>query len=392
MNSALDKHIEAARREIRVRSWRSPDVEAAWAELAQRESSMRFRRRMFAALGGAAVFTVALVLVFGREGMFGKEEQATELAHVQREPALALEDGTRVHVAPGTQLAVLARTDERVVIRMQPGSAHFQVRHNPKRLFQVEAGSVVVQDLGTVFQLDHRGSEVAVSVTEGSVAVSFEADGQPRSVTLGQGSSGTYPAEPAAKKREAPGAAPAEPPALVDTAHVQASPGPTSKLATANTEARSNADWRELARGGEHRRAFEAISRRGFRDVNEDPSDLLLASDVARHSGHPGNAATWLRKLLSNHPTDPRAPSAAFSLGWILMTELGRPREAAAMFARAEALAPRGNLAEEAFARSVEAWSRAGESARAKADVERYRKRYPKGRYLGMLDRLVSKP
>jgi len=99
-----------------------------------------------------------------------------------------------------------------------------------------------------------------------------------------------------------------------------------------------------------------------------------------------------LRKLLARHERDPRAPSAAFTLGWVLMNELGRPREAALAFGRAEALAPRGNLAEDAVARSVEAWYRAGELSRAKAEVERYRKSYPQGRHQTMLQRLVGTP
>jgi transmembrane sensor len=129
-----------------------------------------------------------------------------------------------------------------------------------------------------------------------------------------------------------------------------------------------------------------------MRDVRDEPGDLLLASDAARRSHHPAEAAKLLRKLLAGYESDPRAPAAAFTLGWLFMTDLGRPRDAALAFARAEALAPRGNLAEDAIARSVEAWHRAGERSRAAAGVERYRKAYPHGRHLGMLEQLVGAP
>jgi outer membrane protein assembly factor BamD (BamD/ComL family) len=76
----------------------------------------------------------------------------------------------------------------------------------------------------------------------------------------------------------------------------------------------------------------------------------------------------------------------------VLLNDLGRPRAAALAFARAETLAPRGNLAEDAVARAVEAWYRAGELPRAKAEVERYRKAYPHGRHRAMLERLVMTP
>ena len=97
-----------------------------------------------------------------------------------------------------------------------------------------------------------------------------------------------------------------------------------------------------------------------------------------------------LRKVVSGHSRDPRAPSAAFTLGWVLMKDLGRPREAAQAFARAESLAPGGNLAQDALARAVEAWDRAGDVTRARAELERYRATYPNGRHVATLERLVS--
>jgi hypothetical protein len=57
--------------------------------------------------------------------------------------------------------------------------------------------------------------------------------------------------------------------------------------------------------------------------------------------------------------SDPRAPLAAFTLGRVLLRELARPREAAAAFAQARALAPRGPFVEDALAREVEAWLQA---------------------------------
>jgi transmembrane sensor len=126
--------------------------------------------------------------------------------------------------------------------------------------------------------------------------------------------------------------------------------------------------------------------------VRDDAGDLLLASDVARLSRHPAESVTLLRRLLADHERDARAPSAAFTLGWLLMNELGRPREAAIAFVKAEALAPGGNLAEDALARSVEAWSRAGESMQAKAGLQRYQKAYPRGRHRATLQELVGTP
>jgi transmembrane sensor len=246
----------------------------------------------------------------------------------------------------------------------------------------VEAGDVAVEDLGTTFVVESKDGSVHVSVSEGSVSVSFPDQSGPRSVTLKAGESGVYRSgEPRAGATNVPHPVAGE---SVVPPGEQAPPG-SSPIPPAE-------NWRELARAGKHRRAYEILSPGGFRDVSDDPNDLLLASDVARLSHHPAEAVTFLRRLLSRHERDPRAPSAAFTLGWVLMNELGRPREAALAFVRAEALAPRGNLAEDAAARSVEAWYRAGELGRAKADVERYKKSYPQGRHQAMLQRLVGTP
>lgn len=86
-----------------------------------------------------------------------------------------------------------------------------------------------------------------------------------------------------------------------------------------------------------------------------------------------------LRTIVSRHPHDPRAPLAAFTLGWILLDELGRPTEAAEAFARACTLSPQGPLAEDALAREVEAWSRASDVARALERAETYLAKYPHG-------------
>jgi transmembrane sensor len=374
----IDKHLQAARREVRVHAWDEQRVEAAFRELGLRRHGERESRRRVAAVGGLALAAalVALVLFAFRV----MSPAAPEAPNAKAAPALerlALGDATEVRFRQGTRLDVKERTDSRVVVTVGQGVAHFKVRHDPRRLFRVEVGDVEVEDLGTLFDVENKGNSVRVSVSEGSVEVSFpEAGGKRGKTTLRAGQSGVYPS--AAPHAENVARSPAiDAPAVESSSAAQAVPGP---------------DWRELARAGKHRRAYEIIAQNGFRDVKNDAGDLLLASDVARLSRHPAEAATLLRKLLSGHERDARAPSAAFTLGWVLMNELGRPREAALAFARAEALAPRGNLAEDATARAVEAWYRAGELGRAKAEAERYKKTYPQGRHQATLARLVMSP
>lgn len=380
----VEKHLQAVRRELRVHAWTGPRVEAAFRELEARHQAdgpLSARTIRFGALAMAVAAAIALAFFSLRGLVPGASSPQAAGALATHSELLALGAGSEARVISGSRLDVRERTETRVVVALASGTAHFRVKHDPARLFRVEAGSVTVDDRGTAFEVENRGSSVRVSVSEGSVTVSFLEGSTQKNVTLKAGDAGVYPS--GAQR--------------VSTAEVARSPlegaAPASTAPTTSAPERAPAvDWRELARAGKHRGAYDLLAPGGFRDVRDDPSDLLLASDVARLSRHPSDAALLLRKLLSRHERDPRAPSAAFTLGWVLMNELGRPREAAAAFARAEALAPRGNLAEDAVARAVEAWYRAGDRTRAKAEVDRYRKNYPKGRHQAMLERLIEKP
>ena len=87
-----------------------------------------------------------------------------------------------------------------------------------------------------------------------------------------------------------------------------------------------------------------------------------------------------LRRVLGDHRADPRAPLAAFTLGRLLLEDLGAPLDAARAFARSRELDPDGVLSEDAMAREVEAWSRAGEGERARVLAAAYLARHPDGR------------
>jgi transmembrane sensor len=386
MEQAIVGHLDAARRELRVHAWGDRRVEIEWRGL-----SLRLRRSSGSHLTGArflaggvllAGAAAALALVLSGAPQAEAPVASDIAASIPRAQRVELGEGAQVHVEPGARLDVVERTPTRVVVALHAGSARFGVRHDPKRLIRVHAGAVAVEDLGTTFEVEHRGLTARVSVTEGSVSVSFpEPEGEGRSrVTLDAGKSAIFPAVASFER--------------VSNDATEAPPATSAKAQDArrSVNAPSTASWRELARAGKHGGAYELLAPEDFRDVRDEPGDLLLASDAARLSHHPAAAVQLLRRLLARHGRDPRAPSAAFTLGWLLMNELDRPREAASAFARAEALAPRGNLAEDAVARAVEAWYRAGNLARAIAEVARYRKGYPNGRHLAMLERLVGTP
>lgn len=170
-----------------------------------------------------------------------------------------------------------------------------------------------------------------------------------------------------------------------DAASASAGPSPAAEPATPGPAAAPS--WQQLAHEGQFERAYERSFGSAARpsDPKLSPVELLLLADVARLSHHPADAVAPLERLLRTNLTDPRAPLAAFTLGRVLLDDLGRPREAADAFARAQNLDVQGTdgpMAQDALAREVEAWSRAGEPQRARERALEYVRRYPTGRRL----------
>jgi transmembrane sensor len=203
------------------------------------------------------------------------------------------------------------------------------------------------------------------------------------------------PAEPRTGGAAAPQNGPGEPVTQAPSEIAQPGmPGPTTR-ATPPTAAMTGVattttrqSWRALAQDGDYSGAYKLMQSNWSSVVHDEPGDLLLAADVARLGGHPDRAIGPLQRVVEKHASDSRAPLAAFTLGRTLLDQLGRPREAASAFATARRLEPRGAMAQDALAREVESWSRAGEASLARERAEQYVSLYPKGRRLGAVRRL----
>jgi transmembrane sensor len=81
-----------------------------------------------------------------------------------------LDDGSRISLNTDTALAVRYDEDVREV-RLDHGEAMFEVAPNARRPFIVRAGPKTVRALGTSFIVRRTGSDVAVVLIDGRVAV-----------------------------------------------------------------------------------------------------------------------------------------------------------------------------------------------------------------------------
>lgn len=95
---------------------------------------------------------------------------------------VALEDGSRIVVAPHSRLEVGGRHQERLALA---GGAWFDIRHDPSRAMEISAGDVSIRDIGTSFDVQANAGHVRVEVSEGVVSVASDRLAAP--VRLAQG-------------------------------------------------------------------------------------------------------------------------------------------------------------------------------------------------------------
>jgi transmembrane sensor len=290
---------------------------------------------------------------------------------------LELEDGSQVQLLDSVaSLVVDEVTAQRVVVRLLAGRARVEVVPRKERTFQVVCGDVTVEVLGTAFELQRDGERTRVSVLHGRVLVRWPSG----SSVLASGEAGWFP-----KSESEPHAPHAAPPPTVpastgrEARAVRPSSHATARKSAARTplQPAEAASWQTRVERGDFKEAYALMVKER---VSDDVQELLLAADAARLSGHPAEALPFLRRVVEQHPRDPRASLAAFTLAGVLLNQLERPREAEQAYARARSLALSPALAQDALARQVEAARRAGDTERARELASEYLQRYPNGR------------
>lgn len=275
---------------------------------------------------------------------------------------LSLGDGSVV-TPLGKDSRLLARrvSETDVVVALVGSGARFEVPERKTRRFRAELGPLALETHGAAFHVHVGRHQVEVAAERGEVSARV-GQGAQDALRIAAGETRAFPI--AAPDR----AADAAPDRVADAVAVDREPQAAPPLPS----------WRDAATRGDYAAAWAALG--ALRAPLDGMEDLLLAGDVARLSGHAGAAVAPLTRAVALHADDPRAPLAAFTLGRVHLEDLGAPRDAALAFARARTLAPDGPLAEDALAREVEAWSRAGETEIARARAATYIQRYPQGR------------
>jgi hypothetical protein len=308
--------------------------------------------------GGPAMDAVRGPLASAPAGAPAAPQVGSALASQQ----LRLPDGSTVQLLDATtDVMVEHSAPERVALRIRAGRARLEIDAQAGRVFQLRTSQVVFQVLGAVFEVAQEPESTWLRVESGRVLVVSGAEPG----ALEAGDEATYPL---------PGRS-----ALAAPIPVEPEQGRRPARARASLPSAPVESWREHAERGEFKQAFSLLPRPDSGDAM-DVSELLLAADAARLSGHARAAVPFLERVMEEHAADARAPLAAFTLGGVLMNQLGMPREAEAAYAKARATSIGGALAQDALARQVEAAYRADDEALARRLAREYLEHYPQGR------------
>jgi transmembrane sensor len=392
------RRVEARRRatsggELLIRGWAAAVRQRGFGAAA-----------MLAAVVGIVVLVWAASSRHSRDGAAGplRTADGRELATMAEASGDArtffLTDGSIVTLKAGATLRVLENDGAAVVALLASGGARFDVQPGGPRRWTIECGVAAIEVVGTRFSIERQPGRVRVAVEHGTVLVRGDrVPDRVEKLTDGDALEVTETGAPvAAPKTLVPSPTGFE---SVDasTPLPRTAASPSSGAAAQAGDpaaAASSPPWRELARRGEYSAAYALLGTSGIGHVSADGtvSDLLAVADVARLSGHPGEAVAALQHIVATYPDDPRAALAAFTLGRVELDALDDAADAADAFARAIVLGVPDGLLEDAYARLVEARARAGDRAGARRAAQTYRERFPNGTRAASIDRWLGGP
>lgn len=375
LGRALRTEVDAAR------------LDRVWRQVRER-GDKRLRERRVAVRAAAAL--LAAIALFAVGYLAGAREETEPLIAAPPllrpgEHPIALEAATVHQLGDGSSIAIdrgarlhIVREDARAIdLLLLEGRAEFDVRPGVRR-WNVDAGIATVVVLGTRFTVERSERTVRIDVRRGAVAVRSEAlEGLVRTVRAGESlvvrDSDAPVARRAAEGRALEEEEPASPEREAADQPRRTAQGPRARAAS----------WRELVGRGEYDQAWAALEREGVtrRAARASASELLAMADVARRSGRVSDAAALLERAVRDHPSEPDAALAAFTLGRLEADTRGDHGRAAAAFERAVALGLPSSLASDARARLASSLARAGRRDEARGPAREYLERAPDGPY-----------
>ena len=399
-----------------------------WLESPQAAPRMASRRRAAFVLAAACVLCMALASSrLGRPSAlsFSIGSPATRgsvgewIAASSEEPSVVrFSEGTSLTLAPRAKLRITETTAHGAGVLLEQGRVEASVVHTgADTQWKLHAGPFDVRVTGTRFEAawDPIGETFEITMREGSVIVRGPVLSSERALIAGEHlrisvRDGNLALQTSTPNAPPSAAAPAVSVALAqprDPAVVEPPVAPSaiaepavvpSAIATTATPAPGldssakagdrEPSWRELARAGKYKEAFEATERVGFVQEVERASaaDLSTLTDIARFAGRPALAR---EALLAQRRRFGARGQSAFLIGKTAADQQGNSAEGVRWFEIYLNEEPSGALAEQALGRIMALTKK--DSATARSAAERYIARYPSGSYAGLARSILDR-
>lgn len=237
--------------------------------------------------------------------------------------------GTKARLAPGAQVETLEKTGEVIELRQMAGRVTYEVDPARGFKFRVHARDVLVEVVGTVFDVNLEAESVEVQVTRGVVQVT-EGD------------------------RE-----------------VQLKAGDDLRISTPQLELEEPES--------ESRKPTSA----------EVVTWLMSRADKARRAKDWPNAASSLKKVIEGYPNDDRSLNALFTLGRVERAQ-GNHDAAVEAFRAVQQQAKGSALLEDALAEEAVSLAQGGNFKVARQRARMYQARFPTGPHARRLSKLLK--
>ena len=422
----------------------------AWHRLEQRRARLRGRGLRWWPLGLGLCAASAAVLFGLHNGRSGRAltfdvggDAIVESGYIRGAAnagaPVQFSDGTRIDLAAGTRMSVVAPGPHGARLRVDEGAAHFSVMHLPHAAWSVEAGPYVVEVTGTVFDVRWSSADeiVEVRLQSGSVRVSGpmltehatlrpgqhltarlatrelridENVGTTVAPVLAVPPPGAAPPErtappetpspdaatpretaalpaPTSVEARLPGEAPA-PAAARPPAPARAVRRPARTAAVAAMDSHAKADWapqrwsERVSAGDAKGVVAEAVAHGLDAAVTDtDAPELVALADAARYAGRTYLAERVLRAQRTRFPGSAAAGAAAFFLGR-LADDRGAAADGLDWYRRYLTEEPQGPYAAEALGREMIGVARLSGRPAARELAREYLHRFPDGTYL----------
>ncbi len=293
------------------------------------------RSQLWMAGAALAVAAAASLLVWFSQPESLSKNQSAVVATPPEAPLapgvseIQFSSGTSARLAPGAHVETLEQTSEDIELRQSAGKVSYEVDPNRGFHFRVHARDVLIEVIGTVFEVSVEDSSVEVHVTRGVVTVT---EGE-RRVDLKSGD---------------------------DLRINTAEPAPDEKEAEPRTPA-----------------------------PEEVVTWLMSQADEARREKNWDLAARHLQKVVRSYPADGRSINALFTLGRVERAQ-GRYKESAAAFRKVQQIAKGSAITEDALAEEAVSLALQGNFAAAKRQARAYQARFPTGPHAGRLSKLLK--